>query len=97
MYQRNAFSRNLYSEVSPGDHYAVTVCEYVVEIVHALLIFDFGDYLQMASPLVQDGLDFLEVIGASNERVCDEVDIGLDCPVYEFLVFFCQCRQVDVN
>ena len=43
---------------------------------------------------IQNLLDFLEVLGTAHERMCNEVNIGLDCPMNEFLVLFRNGRQI---
>ena len=65
----------------------------LIEIVDSLLVFDFRDDLKMAVSAVENFLDFKEVLLVAYERMCDEIDVGIDCPIKEDAVLFCKRRK----
>ena len=67
---------DFHAHVAPGDHDAVRHLEDVVDIVHALGIFDFGDDPDgMVAVLFQLLADLQHIVGPAGERGGDEVGL----------------------
>ena len=75
---RNLLLGHLDAQVAPGYHHAVCGFEYFVDVVHALLVLDFGDNLDRTFILVEDGLDVEHILFAAHERVGNEVNLLFD-------------------
>ena len=67
---------NLHAQVAPGHHDAVGGRYNLVQVVHALLVLDFGDDADIVpAVLVELGPDVLHVAGLADEGGGDEVEV----------------------
>ena len=83
---------NFYSQIASRDHYPIGGFEYLVDIIHTLLILYLGDNLDGAFVLVEDSLYIENILFAAYERVSDEVDILFNGIVDIANVFFRERR-----
>ena len=64
----NLLSGDLHAQIAPGHHGAVGHGQDLVEIVHALPVFDFGDDADgLSAPFVQLGTDVQNVLSLADE------------------------------
>ena len=92
LYAGDFFLGNFYSQIASRDHYPISGFEYLVDIIHTLLILYFGDNLDRAFVLVEYSLYIENILFAAYERVSDEVDILFNGIVDIANVFFCERR-----
>jgi hypothetical protein len=76
------------AEVSAGDHDAVECGDDVVDVLHGLGFFDFGDDGEPAAFLVHDAVDVLDVVAGADEGEGDDVGAGAQGPAEVVLVLF---------
>ena len=76
---RYIFQGNLHAHIAAGDHDSVCRFDDAVDIVHALLILDLGDDVEITSSvLIQNLADLVDVRRRSGERSCDKIKTFLD-------------------
>ena len=69
---------NLHPHVSPGDHHAVHHGQDLVHVVHALLVFQFGDDAHVGVVFIQHPSDLHGILGGAAEGGGDKVKPLLD-------------------
>jgi hypothetical protein len=89
--------RNLDTEIATGDHDTVGDLEDGVEVADTLLVLDLGDDLDVLALLAEHFADGQNVVGATDERSKDHVDIVLDTKSQVGLVLFRKSWEVDVG
>ena len=85
--------RNLDTQVTTGDHDAVTYFQDLIKILYTFVVFDFGnDVDTVIAMLFKNVADLLDVFGLSYERRGDKVEFIFHGKKYVFFVFGCQSR-----
>ena len=92
---RYLLGRHFDTQVTTGNHHAVSDFQDLFHIVDPFLVFDLSDNLDRAVVFVQDTLDIHHVLLVADKRVSDEIQIVSDRPYDIFTVFLCQGRQID--
>ena len=95
LYARNLLLCDFYTEVATSHHHAVSRVKYLVDIVHAVLVLDFSDYLDWAVVLVEQLLYLEHVLLRPYERVRDEVHVVLHSQLDEVSVLVGERWQID--
>ena len=93
----DAFLRHLDAQVAACHHDAVGHLEYLVDVVHALLVFYLGDDFNVAAVCVQYFLDVEHILLVAHKGVGNEVNVLLDAKKDVVAVFLGQRRQVDAH
>ena len=74
MQRRDAGCRNLDTQIPPGHHNAVRCRQNFIQIVHALLIFNFGDDFNIVSATLAEHRAYsLYIRRAADKRGSDEI------------------------
>lgn len=77
--QRHVFRRQVYAQISAGNHQAVGYAQDGVQVLHSLVIFDLGDDLDVVGlVLVEDMFDLENIFGFADEGLGDDVDVLLN-------------------
>ena len=97
MYARNTFLGYFDAQISASYHDAVRHFQNFINIIHAFLILDFCDNLDVAAVCIQNLTDVQYVLFVTNERVGDEVYVFFDGVKDVVAVFFRQRRQIDTH
>ena len=75
---RNFLQRNLYTHITSGDHNSICHSENILTIFYTLLIFQFGDNMNLlATMLLQNLADLHNILCSSGERCCNKIIILL--------------------
>ena len=95
---RNIFQRDFHTHVAAGDHDAVGSFNNAVDVVNALLVFDFCNNVQItAAVFVEDFPDFVDVRRSSGEGCRDEIKAFLNTEKDIFSVLFADKRHIDFH
>ena len=92
----DAFDGHFDAEVAARDHDAIGGVDDLVDVVHAFLVFDFRNDLDVAAVCVENVLHSLDIGGVAHEGVGDEVDVFFDGQEDVGLVSLGECGQIDV-
>ena len=94
----HVLSGDLHAQVATGHHQAIGNLEDLLQIVHALLVFDLGDDADVLAAVgVQNGTDLLHVGGLTHKGGGNEVEVVLHGELQIALVLLGQSGQGDVG
>ena len=94
----HAGRRDFYAQIAARDHDSVCGLNDGVDVVHALLILDFGDNLHpFAAVLAENFPDSLHVRRLTHERRRDKVEVVLNAEDDVRYVLFCQRGETDMH
>jgi hypothetical protein len=88
---------NLDTQVTTGNHDTVSLAQNLGEVVETLTVLNLGNDLNLLALLAQNGTDVLDILGTSDERGKDHVDLVLDTKFQVVLVLLGEGRQVNVS
>ena len=79
--------RHLHAQIAPGHHDALADGADLIDVVHAGLVLDLGDHVDIrAAVLGQEALEVQQVLFAGDERRRHEIDLVADAEQQIFLV-----------
>ena len=94
----NLCGRNLHTQITPGNHDTVSSGQDVVNVVHALLILDLGNNLDIVSAVLLEHLtDGFHISGAAHEGSGHEVKVILHAEADIGNIAFSQGRELDMR
>ena len=98
MQRRDAGCRNLDTQIPPGHHNAVRCRQNFIQIVHALLIFNFGDDFNIVSATLAEHRAYsLYIRRAADKRGSDEIKVVFHAEADIVHVLFREGGKLDVN
>lgn len=86
---------DLDTQVTTGDHDTVSLLQDLVKVDDTLLVLDLDDDLDLGTVGSEDLPDIDDVLGSSDERGKDHVDVVLDSELEILLVLLGKSGQVD--
>ena len=92
----NTLDGHFDAEVAARNHHTVGRIDDLIDVVHAFLVLNLRDDLDVAAVCVENVLNSLHVGGAAHEGVGDKVDIFLDGEENVLFVALRKGGQVDV-
>lgn len=88
---------NLDAQIATGYHDTVGLLQDLGKVVETLSVLNLGNDLDVLAVLAQNLTDGLDVLGTTDERGKDHVDIVLDAKSQVVLVLLGQGRQVNIG
>lgn len=88
---------HLDTQVATSDHDTVGHIEDFIDVIHALLVLNFGDDFHIAVMCIEDGLHIEDILLGTNEGMGHEIDVFGACEFEVMTVFFRQRRKIDAD
>src|SRR5690606_12665251 len=95
--QRHVLRRDVHAQIAAGHHDAVALLDDLLQVLHALAVFDFGDDRLVAAALADHFAHGPHVLGFAHEGRRDHVHAHAHAVADMFLVAFGQGGQVQVR